>query len=284
MLPAHRRIEQTLHTIHRLKGCDPKPAEILVHVAASQREMIEAVRETHPDVRVFLSEVNGGPGGARNRMLQEARNELVASFDDDSYPDDPAFFGQLADWFDRLPEASILALNIYEPTQPVPEKSGPPLWVPDFVGCGCAYRRSHFMESDGYVPIPIAYSMEEADLALRYAARGRKVCFVPALLIYHDTQLTHHASAEVAAMQVANTALFAYLRYPPARWPLALLQVANKWVDTLKRRRWAGALYAFPKVLSQILTYHRYRKTVSAETLDRQRRLRARRGEPVDPG
>jgi GT2 family glycosyltransferase len=273
MLPAHQRIEKTLETISRLKGCDPPPSEILVHVADTQSEMISAVREAHPDVNLLLSDNNLGPGGARNRMLREACNEFVASFDDDSYPDDAAFFQDLEAWFDRLPEASILALNIYEGEEKPSSQDGHPREVAHFVGCGCAYRRTHFLEGEGYVPIPIAYSMEEADLALRYRNRGRCIWYVPALRVYHDTVLSHHASPAVAAMQVANTMLFVYLRYPPRYWLLGVAQVLHKWVDTLKRRRWKGALLALPFSVSQLFRYRKYRQTVSPQTFNRQRQL-----------
>jgi GT2 family glycosyltransferase len=271
MLPAHQRIEQTLETLRRLKACQPPPDEILVHVASSQTEMVTALAAAHADVQVLLSEVNGGPGGARNRMLEAARNEFVASFDDDSYPDRATFFKDLALCFEQLEGASILALNIYEGAEEPPSMEGSPHETAHFVGCGCAYRRSHFLQSAGYVPIPIAYSMEEADLALRYREAGRSIWYIPALRVYHDTQLSHHASPKVAAMQVANTALFAYLRYPLRRWPLGFLQVGHKLMDTLKRRRWLGALWAIPLIFSQIYSYRSYRQTVPSSVLDEQR-------------
>lgn len=273
MLPAHARVEKTLETIRRIKACHPPADEIIVHLAASQSELREAIQEEHPDLRLLLSEENLGPGGARNKMLAAASHEIVASFDDDSYPEDTSFFADLAEWFNRLPQASILALNIYEGEAACPGTEGDAREVAQFVGCGCAYRRSHFLEGGGYVPIPIAYSMEEADLALRYRERGRSVWYVPALRIYHDTVLSHHASPKVAAMQVANTALFAYLRYPPSYWSLGILQVLNKWLDTIRRGRFKGATLALPFCFSQIWRYRRFRATVSRETVRYQRAL-----------
>lgn len=271
MLPAHARIKETLATLERLHACEPAPAEILVHVASSQTATRKAIKEGFPGVRLLLSEENLGPGGARNRMLCEARNEFVASFDDDSYPEQPTFFRDLAHTFVRLPEASILALNIREPSDRRFCDMSPPRETASFVGCGCAYRRSHFVEGKGYVPIPIAYSMEEADLALRYAARQRKIFFAPHLQIYHNTTLGHHATARVAGMQVANTALFAYLRYPVSRWPLGFGQYCLKWLDTLRRGRFRGALVSFPLTLYQLWRYRSFRETVPADILDRYR-------------
>jgi GT2 family glycosyltransferase len=235
--------------------------------------MIGLLEAEFPQVTVLLSEQNLGPGGARNRMLKAAQHEIVVSFDDDSFPQQDDFFLRLTAAFAALPEASILALPIDEPECPFPPVSDKPLEVSGFVGCGCAYRRSHFIEADGYVPIPIAYSMEEADLALRYIARGRRIFFFPGLRIYHNTMLSHHATAAVAAMQVANTALFVFLRYPLGCWPLGLAQVANKWLDTLRRRRWKGALLALPYIVSQCWRYRGYRAPVRANAVRKYRTL-----------
>lgn len=273
MLPAHQRLQETAITIRRIRACNPAPDEILVHVARTQTAMRQLLEDEFPTVRLILSDANLGPGGARNRMLHAAANEIVASFDDDSYPDQDDFFQSLIDAFAALPDASILALSIDEPDLPAKHSSQDPVEVAGFVGCGCAYRRSHFIEASGYVPIPIAYSMEEADLALRYASRGRRVFFTPALRVYHNTRLSHHASPRVAAMQVANTALFAFLRYPISRWPLALGQIANKWLDTLQRKRWRGAALAIPLIFSQCWHYRHHRATVTAATLDHYRSL-----------
>lgn len=283
MIPAHQRVEQTLSTIRRLQACEPAPAEILVHVDRRQTPMIEALRRHFPEIPLHLSESNLGPGGARNRMLEAAKHEYVASFDDDSYPHDPDYFARLIDWMERVPDASILAANIFEPHQQPPEIGGPALWTGDFVGCGCVYRRSVFLEAPGYVPIPIAYSMEEADLGLRYTARGKRILFVPPLRIFHDTLLNHHASPAVAAMQVANLGLFVLLRYPLSRWPMGALQFLHKWWDTLARGRFSGALLAFPALVRQWLTFRGYRATVSGSALDHHRRLRSHGGGPLSP-
>jgi len=281
MLPAHRRLDQTVDTIRRLQSCDPAPAEILVHVHQLERPMIERLERDCPEAKVLLSDGNLGPGGARNRMLKAAAHELVASFDDDSYPHDDDFFARLVEVFGGHPEAAILALNISEPHEPVPDPTPAPRWTVDFVGCGCAYRRSPFLEGPGYVPIPIAYSMEEADLALRYTERGLRILFVPSLRVYHDTALSHHASPLVAASQVGNLALFLFLRYPASRWPLGLLQVGNKWIDTVRRKRWRGAIISPWVALRQIWRYRRYRATVAASSLDFCRAMRRKGGEPV---
>ena len=126
--------------------------------------------------------------------------------------------------------------------------------------------------------------MEEADLGLRYTARDRRILFLPALRVFHDTKLSHHADPMVAASQVANLVLFLYLRYPFSRWPFGLLQVGNKWWDTIRRRRFRGALLSPFVALRQIWHYREYRATVAATVLDRCRGMRQQGGLPWAKG
>jgi GT2 family glycosyltransferase len=107
------------------------------------------------------------------------------------------------------------------------------------VGCGVIYQRSAFLDAGGYVPLPIAYGMEEEDLALRMLNLGKTMLCSPWLRVFHDTDLNHHSSAEITAAQIANTALLAFLRYPPHYWPYGAAQVLNRvlWSATHGRSR-----------------------------------------------
>ena len=89
-------------------------------------------------------------------------------------------------------------------------------------------RRDAFLVTRGYLPLHHAYGMEEADLALQFLDAGRELLYAPALRVYHDTRLEHHASEAVNAAHIRNTALLAYLRYPIPYWALGALQVLNR--------------------------------------------------------
>lgn len=47
------------------------------------REVLDRLAASHPELRVFVNAVNGGVAVSRNRILDEARGEFVAFFDDD---------------------------------------------------------------------------------------------------------------------------------------------------------------------------------------------------------
>lgn len=267
IVTAYQRIEQTLVTIEKLRDCAPPPAEILVHVDGNQRVSEEAIRKAHPDISIILSEESVGPGGGRNKLIAAAQYSLVASFDDDSYPIDKDYFGRLIQLFDHFPEASVLYAGVYHRGETIEEASEEAQWVSDFVGCGCAYRREAFLATSGYVPLPVAYGMEEVDLALRLHAQGGKVLRTNWLRVFHDTDLRHHASSAVTAGSIANLALLAYLRYPPSLWFIGMGQLFNRVFWLLKVGRWQGILSGIFFIPSHLFKHRSYRALLPARII-----------------
>ena len=94
IVPTCHRLDLLSSTINRLKDCVPPPNEILVHVDGEDSETMDWLATTHPDVILLVSRQPIGPGGGRNRLIRAATHELVASFDDDSWPIDQDFFAR----------------------------------------------------------------------------------------------------------------------------------------------------------------------------------------------
>src|SRR5436190_23040221 len=92
IVTAYDRIDQVLQTIKIIENCEPGPDEILVHVDADQARCRQAILDAFPNLRVLLSTDCVGPGGGRNKLMAAATYDLVASFDDDSYPIDSDYF------------------------------------------------------------------------------------------------------------------------------------------------------------------------------------------------
>lgn len=252
MVTAYRRREQTIATLIRINGCDPAPDEILVHVDGGQHELAEAIIRACPWARVLISDGNVGPGGGRNVMMAAARHDLVASFDDDSYPIDPDFFSRIVDVFQRYPEAWVVGASIFNRHEPVAESTASQ-WVADFGGGGCVYRRARYFDTGGYLPLPTAYGMEEVDFGLRLHALGGRVLRTGRLRVFHDSDLAHHADPGITSASIVNLALLAYLRYPRSMWLIGAAQCANRiqWLLRHGRRRgvWSG-IAAIPSTLA----------------------------------
>lgn len=269
IVSAYDREKETNFTIRGLQSCEPPPDEIIVHLDNGANFVLPA------GIEVIRSHENVGPGGGRNRMIGKARNEWVASFDDDSYPVESDYFAKLSLVIERHPEAAVIASVVRhrDPVHDSPAFEGE-REVAAFVGCGCAYRREAFLETDGYVPLPVAYGMEEVDLALQLHDRGGKIVESASLAVFHDTDLDHHHFAKITAGSIMNQALLIWARYPVPLIGYGLLQYGNKVWDNCKRRRWAGVFRGVFGTLPHLLRFRHLRKPVSTETLLRYRALR----------
>lgn len=254
MVTAFDRVEQAIETIRRIMACEPRPAQVLVHVDDNRVSMADRLRAAHPGVEVLISTARVGPGGGRNRMMAAASGDLVASFDDDSYPIDTDFFERARQIFERFTGASVVTGRVIHAHESMAAAEPTAAWIADFSGGACVYRRAHYLDAGGYVPLPMAYGMEEVDLALRLHARGRRILRTEWLRVHHDTDLARHADADVTAASLANIALLAYLRYPVALWGIGALQLANRlqWLLRNGRQRGivSGVLSAMPLMLA----------------------------------
>ena len=227
----------------------------------------QTVRHRFPDVKVFLSETNIGPGGARNRLIRAAQHEIVASFDDDSYPLERDYFGRVLGLFEQFADASMIAAAIYSHGQELAPADLTAQWVADFTGAGCIYRREAFLATRGYIPLPIAYQLEEVDVAIQLHAMGRKILYTPWLRVFHDTDYSKDRHPTLVAGMIANLAALVYLRYPVRLWLRGLLQVLNLIRHLLQHGRTRGVVAGIAMVPGHLAALHRYRKIVPARTL-----------------
>lgn len=178
-----------------------------------------------------------GPGGARNRLVEAAAQELIANFDDDSFPQDPDYFARVLELAARFPQAAILsAANASDAPRAVRFTREPMA-----SGCGCVFRKSWFLRAGGFVPLPVAYGMEEADMGLRLHALGGVIVRDDTLRVIHDKPPAESVDAELNAAVLANTALLPFLRFPVWLWPVGLLQVLQR-IRYLVARGWTAGL------------------------------------------
>lgn len=249
--------------IEVITACQLGPAEILVHVDGGDSGLLQQLALHHPNVRVLHSPSLLGPGGSRNALVEAAKNEWVANFDEDSFPAHSDYFARLQALIARFPDAAMFsaASNKDEAAETEIQE----IAIPS--GCGCVFRKSWFAKIGGFVPLPIAYAMEEVDIGLRVHAAGGRIVMDPMLRIIHDKVLSNTVDPEVNAMVLANTALFPYLRFPVLLWPIGLLSIATR-IIYLIRRGWTTGLWEglllIPKHLQQ---YSRCRSPLSLRTV-----------------
>jgi len=253
MVTGYRRVDDLIKTLRILRGCDPAPAEIIVHVDGAQRDTAAAVSREFNDVTVLISNDRVGPGGGRNKMAAAASHDIVASFDDDSYPIDRDYFARVQRTFGDYPDAWVVDARVFHLHQAIEPDTTIATWVADFSGGACAYRRERFLQTGGYVPLPTAYGMEEVDFGLRLHALGGRVLRSGRLRVFHNTDLSHHADPVITSASIVNLALLTYLRYPLSMWAVGVAQCANRiqWLLRHGRRRgvWSG-LRSIPSAIA----------------------------------
>ena len=263
IVTAYERIEQTLATLRVIQSCTPAPDEILVHVDANQRDCEQAIRAAFPSVRVLRSDVQVGPGGGRNKLVAAAQSEFVASFDDDSYPIDSDYFARAANLFEQFPEATVICAALYQVGESIGLDKRSAQWTADFSGAACLYRRRAFLDTGGYVPLPVAYGMEEVDFAIRLHSRGGRVLTTAWLRVFHNNDLQHHADPHITAGSIANLALLAYLRYPVSLWVVGAGQCANRLLWLLRHGRRRGILRGVTMIPAHLCANRSYRLPVT---------------------
>jgi GT2 family glycosyltransferase len=234
-----------------------------VHVDDNRIEFEKIIHRNFPNTKILQSSERIGPGGGRNKLVAAAKHEFVASFDDDSYPIDSDFFGRVDRLFDQFPEASIICASLYHAGEAIGLDERKAQWTADFSGGACAYRQEAFLAAGGYVPLPVAYGMEEVDLALRLHAQGNRILSSSWLRVFHDTDLKRHAEPHVTAGSIANLALLAYLRYPVSLWSIGAWQCVNRVLWLLRHGRHRGIWSGLTMIPGHLRAHRRFRLTVS---------------------
>jgi GT2 family glycosyltransferase len=196
-----------------------------------------------------------------------AQGEFIASFDDDSYPIDSDYFARALQIFAKVPEASLICAALYHVGESIGLDARSAQWTADFSGGACIFRRQAFLDAGGYVPLPVAYGMEEVDLAIRLHSQGGRILTTPWLRVFHNTDLKRHGDPRVTAGSIANLALLTYLRYPVSLWGIGVGQCANRLVWLLRHGRRRGILKGVTMIPAHLHANRGYRLPVSREAV-----------------
>lgn len=276
-IPTFRRTKLLEITLREILSCNPLPEEIIIHVDFGDEEtipFIERAFSDHQEIRIITSEQTQGPGGGRNRILEEAHCPLIASFDDDSYPLDKDYFQRVVDLGRKFEDAAILSASIYHIDEDLLPSTIECYQVAFFIGCGCVYRKKAFLNTNGYVPLRYAYGMEEIDLAIQLAAQDQKIIECGSLRVFHNTKLYHHFNEKVNAASIANLALLTFLRYPVFFYLKGIMQILNRTLWLIRHKRYKGIMRGYLEIIPKLYRYRKYREVVDKSKLRNFFRLR----------
>ena len=279
VIPTYRRLDELGTTLEQIKSCDPLPDEIIIHADSNDFDTLEYLMQKYPEVRCIVSESQQGPGGGRNKLIELARNEYIASFDDDSWPVDPCFFQCAFELLEHNVRVAAVACLIIEtdgktnlgdilPLTPVTMDASKIASTVGFVGCGAILRKSAFMETTGYLPLKYAYGMEEVDVSLQLINNSWSILSASNLRVVHCCdRSSRHSDPFINSAQIRNTALLAFLRYPISYFPYGILQVVNRVVYCIRKLRLRGLLSGILSIPIACWRYRHERLPVSGETV-----------------
>ena len=181
------------------------PSVEVIVVNDGSRDATASIARRHAGVRV-IDTSNGGLSAARNVGLAAATGEIVAYTDADARVD--------PDWLTYLVQPMLLSdvagaggPNVVPPDDPwvaqcVARAPGGPshVMLDDRIaehvpGCNMAFRRNALLSVDGFNPVYLRAG-DDVDICWRLQARGLRIGFAPAALVWH-----HHRSSVKAYWQ-----------------------------------------------------------------------------------
>jgi GT2 family glycosyltransferase len=187
-----------------LQRLNPAPLEVLITIDGSTEDVHEAVKAELQQARVFVNQIGLGSVASRDRMMREARGDLVLALDDDSYPEQLDCIARIAPLFAQRPKLAVL--HFPQRTDEYPETLGQTDFGAEhltrsFANSGAVLRRSTYLQLSGFEP-RFFHMYEEPDYALQCVAAGYDVLFSPVITIRHhysgqarDEIHTHHRHA-----------------------------------------------------------------------------------------
>jgi GT2 family glycosyltransferase len=187
MITTKGRLLDLRRTCHVLQKLSPPPVEVLITFDGCTADAVQAVKADFPLARLFVNEVCRGSVGSRDRMMREAKGDLVLALDDDSYPEQSDCLTHIIPFFQQ--QAELAVLHFPQRTDEYPEtltqtNFGSEHLTRSFANSGAVLRRSTYLQLPGFES-RFFHMYEEPDYALQCVAADHDVLFSPIITIRH---------------------------------------------------------------------------------------------------
>src|SRR5436305_7749885 len=188
MITTRNRVSELRRTIQMLGKLDPSPDEILITADGCTDGTAEFVSSALPNAKLIVNQSAIGSVASRDRMMREAKGELVLTLDDDSYPEQSHCIARIVRFFQQRPELAVL--HFHQRTDEYPEtlaetKVGSEKRLTrSFANSGAVLRRSTYLQLPGFEP-RFYHMYEEPDYALQCVAARYDVLFSSIVTIRH---------------------------------------------------------------------------------------------------
>ena len=204
MITTKNRAGDLRRTCRVLQQLNPSPVEVLITADGCIDDTVKVARGEIAGVRLFVNELGQGSVASRDRMIREARGDLVLALDDDSYPEQLDCIRRIVPLFEQQPNLAVL--HFPQRTDEYPETLaqtdfGWQHLTRSFANSGAVLRRSTYLQLPGFES-RFFHMYEEPDYALQCVAAGYDVLFSPVITIRHhysgearDEMRVHHRHA-----------------------------------------------------------------------------------------
>jgi len=187
MITTRGRIDDLRRTFRVLQELSPQPLEVLVTVDGCTTDVVDAVKAELPEARLFVNQVGLGSVASRDRMMREARGDLVLALDDDSYPEQLDCISRIVPFFEQRPRLAVL--NFPQRSDEYFEtltqtNFGSEHLTRSFANSGAALRRVTYLQLAGFES-RFFHMYEEPDYGLQCVASGYDVLYSPVVTIRH---------------------------------------------------------------------------------------------------
>ena len=238
----HGNRDAVLRSLEALRDDDGRRSQLEVVVVdnASEDGSVDAVRATHPGVRVVANAHRLGFGANHNRAVAAAHGRHLLLLNDDTVV--PAgTIDRLVAYLDRHAHVGVVAPRVVDATGathdsawalpsvgvdllqaatlhrlPAPQSRGVVArrvgWA---MGCCLLVRASAFRAAAGFDEGFYMYS-EEIDLCARLAAAGWETHWLPSAAVVHEGQRSTGAASPERAVEMARSRRRYWRRHLPA--------------------------------------------------------------------
>lgn len=187
MITTTGRIVDLQRTCRVLRELNPAPLEVLITIDGCREDVREALETELQQARVFVNQIGLGSVASRDRMMREARGDLVLALDDDSYPEQLDCISRIIPLFEQRPKLAVL--HFPQRTDEYPETLAQTDFAAEhltrsFANSGAVLRRSIYLQLAGFES-RFFHMYEEPDYALQCVAAGYEVLFSPIITIRH---------------------------------------------------------------------------------------------------
>jgi len=244
MITTRNRIVDLRRTCYVLQRLNPAPLEVLITIDGSTEDVHEAVKAELQQARVFVNQIGLGSVASRDRMMREARGDLVLALDDDSYPEQLDCIARIAPLFAQRPKLAVL--HFPQRTDEYPETLGQTDFGAEhltrsFANSGAVLRRSTYLQLSGFEP-RFFQMYEEPDYALQCVAAGYDVLFSPVITIRHHYSGQARNEMRVHHRHARNELWSTLMRCP---FPFAFGMVAGRVLSQFRyacKRGWSWVI------------------------------------------